>query len=148
MSDNCNIEHPLKREGTYQWQRLAEGLKDGYFKPDDRSIEDIVKQVAEYASSIRYYNEDLSEWGNWESFFEYLYDYRTNKLKFANIDALLATGTVPPHLGLMLAFLKTFDNVRNEFNNFTGRHLDFYYNDVLQLARKEAVADKVAIIFV
>jgi hypothetical protein len=148
MSDNCNIEHPLKREGTYQWQRLADGLKEGYFKPDDRSIETIVKQIAEYASLVRYYNEDLSEWGNWEAFFEYLYDYRTHKLKVDNIDTLLADGRVPPHLGLMLSFLKTFEPVRSEFNNLTERHLDFYYNDVLQLAANGAVADKVAIVFV
>ena len=147
MSDQCNIPHPLKREGTYQWQRLSEGLKEGFYKPDDRTVEQLVMQIAEYASFVKYYDTTLNEWGRWESFFEFLYDYQNNKLKFANIDSLLQRGDVPPHLGLLLSFLKTFQSARDEFNNFTNRHLGFYYNDVLQLKNKAAIADKVAVVF-
>lgn len=148
MSDNCSIPHPLKREGTYQWQRLAAGLKKGFYNPDDRTLEQLVKQVAEYASFVKYYDTNLNELGTWESFFDYLYDYDDSKLKIKNIDLMLASGNVPPHLGLMLAFLKTFQQTQKQFNSFTDRHLDFYYSDVLQLKHKEAVADKVALLFV
>lgn len=147
MSDHCIIPHPLKREGTYQWQRLAEGLKEGFYKPDDRSLEQLVMQVAQFASYVKYYDTTLNESGNWEAFFEFLYDYQSNKLKFTNIDSLLSRGDLPPHLGLLLSFLKTFQSARDEMNTYTNRHLNFYYNDVLQLKHKAAVADKVAVIF-
>src|SRR4026207_1148988 len=127
MSDHCIIPHPLKREGTYQWQRMPAGLKEGFYKPDDRSIEQLVMQVAEYASFIKYYDTTLNEWGRWNSFFEFLYDDQTNKLRVANVDSLLAKADTPPHLGLMLSFLKTFQTTRDEFNKFTNRHLNFYY---------------------
>ena len=147
MNDHCNISHPLQREGTYQWQRLQEGLKKDFYKPDDRSIEQMVKQIAQYASFVKYYDRNLNHWGQWEAFFEYLYDYQKKKLKFEQIDNLLQKGDVPPHIGLLLSFLKTFQSTRDQFNNFTNRHLDFYYKDVLQLQPKTSVADKVAVVF-
>lgn len=147
MSGHCKIPHPLKREGTYQWQRFPTGLKPGFYKPDDRSIEEIVKQVAEYASFVRYYDTTLNEWGDWRAFYEFIYDYSGKKLKFANIDSLLQRSDIPPHLGLLLSFLKTFQAVRDQFNGFTNRHLNFYYKDVLQLTGMNAVADKVAVLF-
>ena len=136
MSCSCNIPHPLKREGTYQWQRFPAGLKQGFYQPDDRTIEQLVMQAAEYASFVKYYDTTLNEWGRWKEFYDFIYDYQNKTLKFTNIDSLLQRGDVPPHLGLLLSFLKTFQTLRDSFNGFTGRHVDFYYEDVLQLAKK------------
>ncbi|MBS1744741.1 MAG: baseplate J/gp47 family protein [Bacteroidetes bacterium] len=148
MIKSCNnIPHPLKREGTYQWQRFPEGISDGFFKPDNRSIEQIVEQVAEYATLVKYYDTTLNEWGRWNEFYDYLYDYKNKKLRISNIDSLLANGNVPPHLGLLLSFLKTYQTNRDDFNKFTNRHLDFYYEDVLQLQPQAAVPDNVAVLF-
>lgn len=147
MSGHCNIKHPLQREGTYQWQRFPAGLADGFYQPDDRSLEQLVKQVAEYAASVKYYDTTLNEWGRWEVFFEYLYDYQNNKLKVDNVDSLIGNADTPPHLGLLLAFLKTFQTTRDGFNKFTNRHLDFYYSDVLQLTHRPAIADRIAVLF-
>lgn len=147
MSEHCNIPHPQKREGTYQWQRMPEGLKNGFFKPDDRTLEQMAIQVARYASFVKYHDTTLNEWGDWEVFFQFIYDYENKKLQFANIESLLSSENVPPHLGLMLSFLKNFQDIRDQLNDFTDRHLDFYYSDVLQLKKKDAVADKAAILF-
>src|SRR6185369_6133261 len=147
MSDHCNIPHPLKREGTYQWERMPEGLKQGFYKPDDRNIEQLAMQAAEYAAFVRYYDNTGNEWGNWKEFYYFIYDYENNKLKFENIESLLNRTDLPPHLGLLLSFLKTFQKQRDQFNGFTNRHLDFYYEDVLRLQKKDAVADKVAVLF-
>ena len=38
-----------------------------------------------------------------------------------------------PHYALYLAFLRLFEQARAATNTFTGRHLDFYYRDVLRL---------------
>ena len=146
MSGHCTIPHPLKREGTYQWQRFPDGLKDDFFKPDDRTIEQLVVQVSRYAAMVRFYDNTFNEWGRWEVFFEFLFDSANKKLKINNIDVLLKNADTPPHLGLLLSFLKTFQVTRDEYNRFTNRHVDFYYKDVLQLCPKPAVADNVAVI--
>ncbi|MDQ3110697.1 MAG: baseplate J/gp47 family protein [Bacteroidota bacterium] len=51
------------------------------------------------------------------------------------------------HTGLFLTFIELFAEAQNHINKTTKRHLDFYYEKVLQLARQEAVADKVHVIF-
>ena len=43
-----------------------------------------------------------------------------------------------PHYALFLAFLRLFEHARAEANTLTGRHLDFYYRDILQLKEKVA----------
>jgi len=52
-----------------------------------------------------------------------------------------------PHLGLFFAFLEIFGLARNDLNQITKRHLDFYYQKVLQLKEKEAVLDKAHLVF-
>ncbi|MBV7530225.1 baseplate J/gp47 family protein [Chitinophaga sp. sic0106] len=46
-----------------------------------------------------------------------------------------------PHYTLFLTFLKLFRFAQEELNTFTGRHLDFYYKDVLQLTPAPATPD-------
>ena len=43
-----------------------------------------------------------------------------------------------PHYALFLAFLRLHEFARTETNTLTGRHLDFYYNEILQLKPKPA----------
>ena len=43
-----------------------------------------------------------------------------------------------PHYALFLAFLRVFEEARTEINTLTGRHLDFYYREVLRLKEKPA----------
>ncbi len=43
-----------------------------------------------------------------------------------------------PHYTLFLAFLRLLEFARNHANSLTGRHLDFYYKEVLQLKEKPA----------
>jgi hypothetical protein len=43
-----------------------------------------------------------------------------------------------PHYALFLAFLRLFGHARAEVNTLTGRHLDFYYREVLRLREKDA----------
>lgn len=51
------------------------------------------------------------------------------------------------HTGLFLTFIELFAESQKHLNKGTKRHLDFYYEQVLQLARKDAVDDKVHVIF-
>lgn len=52
-----------------------------------------------------------------------------------------------PHMALFIAFLQLFQLAQKQMNGLTGRMLDFYYKDVLQLTAKEALPDKVHIVF-
>jgi hypothetical protein len=46
-----------------------------------------------------------------------------------------------PHYALFLAFLKLLGIAKNHLNDFTKRHLDFYYKDILQLLPQKARPD-------
>ncbi len=43
-----------------------------------------------------------------------------------------------PHYTLFLTYLRLFEYARAETNTLTGRHLDFYYREILQLKEKSA----------
>jgi len=50
-----------------------------------------------------------------------------------------------PQYALYLAFLKLFGFAQDNLNEFTQRHLDFYYNKILKLYPEQAVSDAVHI---
>lgn len=52
-----------------------------------------------------------------------------------------------PHYGLWLSFLQLFQHARGELNRFTGRHLDYYFREVLRLGARAAVPDKAHLLF-
>ncbi len=52
-----------------------------------------------------------------------------------------------PHMALFITFLELFRLTQEQMNGLTGRMLDFYYQDVLRLAPKPSIADRVHIVF-
>jgi hypothetical protein len=52
-----------------------------------------------------------------------------------------------PHIALFIVFIILFTRAQENLNEVTRKHLDFYYKDVLQLKAKDAVPDKVHLIF-
>ena len=59
-----------------------------------------------------------------------------------------ATDTsIPPHLALLLAFLQINAVAQQDMNRITGRHLAYYYEEVLQLKRKAGQPDQVHVVF-
>lgn len=52
-----------------------------------------------------------------------------------------------PHMALFIAFLQIFRLAQDQMNGITERMLNFYYRDVLRLAEKPAISDRVHIIF-
>jgi hypothetical protein len=51
-----------------------------------------------------------------------------------------------PHYALFLGFLRLFEYAKEEANTLTGRHLDFYYRDILQLKERAATSPKAHLI--
>jgi len=52
-----------------------------------------------------------------------------------------------PGIGLFITFLKLFKNVQDKINEFTPKHLSFYYEDVLKIQRREFVSDRTYLLF-
>ncbi len=48
-----------------------------------------------------------------------------------------------PHYALFLSFLRLLEYARTEANTLTGRHLDFYYREILRFSQKPAVPGQV-----
>ncbi len=51
-----------------------------------------------------------------------------------------------PHYALFLSFLKLLEVAKEKFNEFTKKHLDFYYKDVLKIKNKNAQPDYVHLV--
>ena len=52
-----------------------------------------------------------------------------------------------PHLALIFVFLRMYQLLQKDLNGFTRKHLDFFYQQVLQLRPQDAVPDKANIVF-
>ena len=103
-----------------------------------------IYQGADEAAKIKHaalYVEDifLSFYG----FIQKLTDESSNYFAFA-IEQYPAH---QPHMALFIAFLKLFKLAQDQMNSITGRMLDFYYRDVLQLVEKDSIPDRVHIVF-
>ena len=53
----------------------------------------------------------------------------------------------PPHLALLFAFLNMFRQLQNDLNQYTRKHLDYFYKEILLFKAEEAVPDKANIVF-
>ena len=53
----------------------------------------------------------------------------------------------PPHLALLFAFLNMFRQLQNDLNQYTRKHLDYFYKEMLQFKAEEAIPDKANIVF-
>ena len=53
----------------------------------------------------------------------------------------------PPHLALLFAFLNMFRQLQNDLNQYTRKHLDFFYREILHFIPRDASPDKAFVIF-
>ncbi len=52
-----------------------------------------------------------------------------------------------PHYGLWLTFLQLFKHNQDHINQFTQRHLDYYFQEILQISKQEAQPNKAHLLF-
>jgi len=52
-----------------------------------------------------------------------------------------------PHLALLFAFLNMFRQLQDNLNQYTRKHLDFFYKDILQFKSAGAKADSAHVVF-
>jgi hypothetical protein len=147
-----------ERDGTSQAARVLGALDPGYVSVDERTIEDLVAFSRAYGAALTYYGADDKPAGDWSDFVSAKIGPSASTPELsATIAAFLREperfdpATSPelfrPHFVLFLAFLGLLQRSQVELNALTGRHLDFYYRQVLRMVKKGPTPDRVNLIF-
>jgi hypothetical protein len=141
----------LKKDGASQNQRELKALEPSYFQPEDRRAEDWLLYARKLARLIRYSDENTSVSTSWESFLDWdhagleweeIVRY-VDSAESANPEGEKNEWLSRPHFVLLVAFLKLLQYPKDQINNFTIRHLDFYYEDILRFRELKFIPDKV-----
>lgn len=141
----------IYRDGTSQKQRGLVALSPESVSVEERDIRDWIEFIRQYTSLLNFYDEKNKIAGDWSGL-----------LKDITTDELIALAKNPqqflqqsdnierfrqPHLALLLTFLQLLRYPQQQFKQFTQRHLDFYYQQVLRLATKPSEPDHVYVTF-
>ncbi|MDF2934395.1 MAG: hypothetical protein K0R36_3726 [Chryseobacterium sp.] len=149
------------REGKSQMQRFLAELDPGNLELHDFDLFDWLLFANNFAKRVNYFAKDdnTTPKGNWGNFFlgdddtdavprRESVEYKSMKKQVADLMSQFEQDSnLTPHLTLFVCFLKLLDFSKKAFNNLTKRHLDFYYNEILQIDKNDAKSDKVYVIF-
>jgi len=137
MAEKDIIRNMIFQPGQSQTERMPRELGIHHVDVDEQTPEDLLRFTRKLATFVSYFRDNgNTPDGDWANFFPA--DDMAIKTALAD-----SSGETPPHLALFLAFLELYQIPREVINRITGRHLDFYYQDVLRLAKKGAIPDKV-----
>ena len=128
--------------GTKQNDRMPKALADDYIRIDERSLEDLVFQVAEFAKHVTFYDGSNTT-STWHDFF----DFDSKADVIAKISKQIEEGTVSPHMALLLAFLKLYGKEQAQLNTLLKRNREFYYKEVLGFTPRRGSIGTVPIFF-
>lgn len=161
MADSGN-PYDQSRDGTSQRQRPFTALDPEYVSIDERSRRELLEFTRAFARQLKYYGPSNQHQAgdDWSQFLPADNDSQgdTNN---PNLDDLLAWWENPalfagdevfqdrfarPHLVLFLTFLELLEHSRTQLNQFTRRHLEYYYRDILQLTARPAEPDQVHVL--
>lgn len=138
MAEHDIIQNMIFQLGQSQSGRRSAELDVHYADLDERSSTDLARFIRTLAAGISFFGADSVDGsppdGDWSTFFPD--DAALNKALESD------SGDSQPHLALLLAFLELYKIPQEVINRITGRHLDFYYQKVLRLARKAPLPDK------
>ncbi|HVY04706.1 MAG TPA: baseplate J/gp47 family protein [Burkholderiales bacterium] len=126
------LEYLNGRVGQAQEDRLPAELARDFARVEDRNAAELHDYLARLAPGVPFFvpqADDVVADGNWSG------------LLSAGLPAD-RTGNTPPHLGLLAAFLKLYRVPRTAMNGFTARHLEFFYERVLDFIRRPPRADR------
>lgn len=148
------------REGKSQMQRFLAELDPGNLELHDFDLFDWLLFANNFAQRVNYFdkNDNTTPKGNWGNFFlgddanaiprRESVEYKSMKKQVTDlISQFEQDSSLTPHLTLFVCFLKLLDFSKKAFNNLTKRHLDFYYNEILQIEKNDARPDKAYVIF-
>lgn len=130
------------RDGLSQQRRKQTVLlKKDFVLPDERTLDDLVAFAKNYAKNINFFDLTNTATAKWTDLFDYPIDTKTIK------EAIEKGTNFEPHYALYLAFIQLFQTAQNQLNGITKRHLDFYYEQVLNLKKLDGQPDDVHVVF-
>ncbi|GGF39492.1 baseplate J/gp47 family protein [Echinicola rosea] len=164
MSADCNhIVNILNRDGTGRPDLTLDHLSPDSVKLQNFELGDWYAFALNFSKHVLFYAKESDDTpvGDWEKFFgHFLKDTSwldnlddRDKLEMLkdSFDQFLAekasTKDLTPHLTLFVCFIKLLQNSQNRFNQLTKRHLDFYYQEILQIEKEPLTPDHVYLIF-
>lgn len=132
----------LKREGTTQKRRTSEAPSPDSILLNDLDLKGWMLFAYNFAEQINFFDtHNTIPKGNWKEFFKSKHEI-SEFLK--QVDS---GGDVPPHLALFVTFLKLLELPQKRLNQIPKRHLDFYYEKVLQIKKLPSKPDEVYLLF-
>lgn len=137
------LQYLLSTDGVNQNARVQPALDPATVKIDGRTTGELVRFVHQLAAQVNYYDENSMPQGDWQAFFDLLKNMGENELQ----NFLANTRNLPPHLALLMAYLRVHAVAREDMNLLTKKRLDYYYEEVLQLKRNPATPDQVHVLF-
>lgn len=143
MSNNCNtITDILLQSGTDRLRRTSEKLDPASLELHGFGLKEWMAFAYNFASHVNYFDaETTTQDGFWTEFFK---DEAATEALLADLEE---SDRLTPHLTLFICFLRLLEFSQDRLNGITKRHLDFYYQDVLQIEKLPPVYDKVNVIF-
>lgn len=114
-------------------------------EPDDSIFNDPIKGFTDAYLSIQHAANHNLFTGIFDTFLT-VYTGIVRQAQSELLKSLENYDAHTPHYALFLAFLKLFRFSREHLNTITGRHLDFYYREVLKLVPRPAIANKVHVL--
>jgi hypothetical protein len=140
----------LRRDGTGQTQRQVPELNPDFIPIEERSLANWIGFAKQYAKELNFFNEDNQPNNTWEAFLSDidisdLLAYIENPNAFSdNNEAVRKLSR--PHFILFISFLQLLGFIKDQVNEFTKKHLDFYYYEILGLTRKGPLPDEANVI--
>lgn len=138
-------------DGTSQQQRQLPALNPQYVAVEERSMEDILDIIRNYAEKLPYYDSENKNVGSWEKLFPDIAE--SDIVAFIQDPQSLQTAPTKytalsqPHRVLLFTFLQLLEYTKKDINTITKRHLDFFYQEALQMTKRVPIPQEVHVLF-
>lgn len=142
----------LDKDGTGQRQRRLAAADPDFFRLDERTPAEWLAYARSLAKRIQYVDATDQPAGTWERFLTKQGISDTDVAAFMedperfDSDPDKMAWLSRPHFVLWLAFLELHGRLRQDMNQFSRRHADFYYREVLGLKPSAARPDSVHVL--
>ncbi|HEX6368221.1 MAG TPA: hypothetical protein VF006_04780 [Longimicrobium sp.] len=138
MADRDIVQNLILELGQSQGERTPRELDAHFADVDERTPADLWRWAGRFAERVNFHPADHTgddvDVPDWSALF-------TGTETALDAYRALNAPRTQPHAALFIAFLELFRRPQALANEITGRHLDFYYQEVLRLRRRDPVAD-------